>query len=438
MDNVSTLELSRKSRNIWLFVFIASFVGITYGLGLEVIATYLFSNPETLGVAEGFGTYFGIGTFLAALIVLLGNKIGYKALIIIGVILSAIFPFVAVNFSSNVIFLIVIVIANAAGLNMFTVLVGPVVVTYTTNANRDKIFARVMYMFQGGYIIGTALGGLIIVWRFAARLGTSYSEAKELSSKIAEFVPQELNDYLGAHRDVMIIVAVLGFAQLILALLMRTKKSDYITEKSEKLSVRKMFTKKVVTWLAIISLFFFANGLIIQYASMFMSEMGIARSSISLIQMSDKIISVILLILIPFVVKRMGKVNTLKAALILVIPALILVGISPYLGTMAVSIAAAGIVFRSAVVNATDAINPAIAMEIVPKQFRSGYSSLIFFMNAICMILSGVLNQSLIFGIGGFSLSYLVTAVLYVVLVILLFVLFKNHKGNDYEEESEN
>jgi len=414
----------RYAKNRLLFMIIAPLVGITYSMGLDTIATYLYSDPATLGVAEGFGTYSGIGTLVAAFLILLLGKLGYKKIIIIAVATSALIPFSAINFTSDPRLLALVIVSLMTGITIFTVVVDPFVVAYTDSETINKTFARILFLFQAAYVAGAAIGGPAIVYRFASRMGIPYGAAQELTRDVASLGTEQLAAYLAAHRDIMTFVAVSGIFQALLAILMVVRQDDYITAKNERVSLKGALNRKVVTWIVVMGVFFLAQGFIIPYTAMYMSEVGIARSTIGLISSADKLVTLVWLAIVPFLIKKFGKVNLFTVTILACVPLLLLAFFGRGFGTIGITIVAISILMRSSFLNGVEPAQRAIGMVLVSKQFRPAFASMISLLNAIVSVAAGLINQGVIFKIGGFGLSYVVSAVFYLAIAIIMYITF--------------
>lgn len=430
MENILEKEDNRLNRNRKLFLALAPMVGMTYVLGYDTLSTYLYSNPVTKSIAEGFGTLFGLGSLLAAFIVLLLAKIGYKKVVIIGVAFSSVIPLSALYMSTNQTIITLSVLIMSAGLTVFTVLVGPFVMAYTNNSNRDQTFSKVMYFFQSGFVVSALIGGPAIVLRFAQRMGIPYSEAQELSTNVVSFTQDQLNAYLLAHKDIMLFVIITGIIQLIIALKMNEKKEDYHVEKADKPKFRKVMTKKVVIWLSAILVLLFAGGFFIPYVNMYLTEIGMPRSYISQVTTFDKLLSVIFLMLSPMLIKKLGKINTLMFSVLAAIPFLLFIGLGASQLPGGVMMVAIALVFRSGFYSASEPIQSSLGMEFVDRSFRHVYASILFIINSITMIVAGALNQLVIFPAGGFQLAYIISGVLYSLFVVLVFIFFRTFKSS--------
>jgi hypothetical protein len=414
----------RYARNQLLFMIIAPLVGITYSMGLDTIATYLYSDPATLGVAEGFGTYSGLGTLIAAFLILLLGKIGYKKIIIIAVASSALIPFTAINFTGDPRLLALIIVSLMTGITIFTVVVDPFVVAYSDSETINKTFARILFLFQAAYVVGAAIGGPAIVYRFSSRLGISYGAAQELTRDVANLGTNQLAAYLAAHRDIMLVVAISGVMQALLAIFMAVKQEDYITEKSERISLKGALNRKVVTWIVVMGVFFLAQGFIIPYTAMYMSEVGIARSTIGLISSANKLVTLVWLAIVPFLIKKLGKVNLFTVTVLACIPLLLLAFFGRGFGSIGITIVAISILMRSSFLNGVEPAQRAIGMVLVSKQFRPAFASMISLLNALVSVAAGLINQGVIFKLGGFGLSYVVSAVFYFIIVVTMYLTF--------------
>lgn len=431
----------RYDHNSKIFLISYIFMGILSGITGDALMTYL--NQVAPAIATSFATTMGLATLLTAFLVLCIPKIGYKKVLISGPI-ACIIGLVAVSMITNTIGIGIVTLLLMSGVCLFDAVLPPFLTQYTSPQKRDVMFSRVMYTNVIGMTIATFSGGSLIVWRFAAKLGVPYEQAKILTGDVAAFNQVQQAAYIGAHKDVLLMFVIVTALALIPLFFLKEVKSDYSEETKEKKGINwsVLANKYVILFLVYNLLIRFGASLIVPYFSIFLSSLGIDRSTVSQLVTAQYVAMVLFMMASPLVVKKFGKVIALGLLSALSIPFMILIANGDKFGSGMVLAVGLGLFFRSGFMNAANPISQSLPMEFVTKELRPAYSSILFICQSIGQTLAGIFTASFLFndkffGADGYRLAYYIAAVLYVIATVLLVTKFtKKYNRSETEKEA--
>ncbi|CAM2922356.1 MFS transporter [Hathewaya histolytica] len=433
-------NIRRLTRNSWLFIITFFFTGALSGIAYDAMTTY--AQEISASVAAGFSIYLGLGTFIAAIILLLVPKLGYKIVLGFSAIV-AIGSFLLTNISNNEVLVTVAVLGVLLAISLFEATLPPYLTAYTTSKNRQKFFSRALYLNVLGMVLSTKLGGLVIVWRFGNRIGKSFNEAKALTTKIAEFTAVQKSAYLLAHKDLLLMCVALGVLCFLPILFIKQEVSDYRTvEKTEektKFDIKVFANKYVILFLVYTIFIRLGSSLIMPYISIFLGKLGIDRSTVSTISTLQYGAMVIFMIVSPWVVKKIGQVKTLGYFSLASVPFMLLICNGKAFGPLMTPVVTMSFFLRSGFMNAAYPVSNSLPMEFVEKDYRPAYNSIIFVTTGVCSILSGIFAKTFLFKLeGGYSYAYYITSVLYATAAIIILVAFTKKYNRSFENADEN
>ncbi|MGG7164242.1 MFS transporter [Clostridium ihumii] len=419
----------RYKHNSNMFLISYIFMGIMSGMAFDVLVTFL--NQVAPTVAKSYSVWMGAATLLTALMVALAPKIGYKKIIISGPIIS-IAALVLVKFSDNTFSSIAITLGLLIGVVLFDAILPPFLTQYTTVENRDKVFSRVMYTNVMGMALASFTGGMLVVYRFATRLGISYSEAKALSGKIAEFTKEQNLGYTLAHKDALLMFIIVSIAALIPLFLLKEVKEDYAAKEEsgkKKFDLKVLANKYALLYLVYNFLIRFGAGLITPYFAIFLGSLGIDRATVSMLVTLQTLAMCIFMMFSPWLVKKFGRVVSIGGLASISIPFMLIIGNGDKFGSMMVLAVGAGLFFRSGFMNAANPIVQSLPMEFVTKELRPAYSSIIFVSQSVATTLAGFFTAGFLFndkffGNSGYRIAYYVTAVMYTIAIVIMLTQF--------------
>lgn len=432
----------RAKRNSWMFIIAYIFMGVLGGVAMDTMVTFLDASTATKGIAASMSIIMGVGFYGGALILLIIPKIGYKKTLIISPIAFILGMLLITKFKS------VPVVAISAsivmiGVCMFDAILSPFLTCFTTEENREKVFSTTLWTNTAGMIVGTWSGGKLIAYRFAQRLGISYDQARALTEKIKSFDPVQLQAYIAAHRDALLMYIIVAILCLIPILFIKEIPTDYRSaktkKKKEKLNWSAFLNKYIVLFVVFAFLIRLGASLITPYFSVFLSRMGIDRATTSSLISYQYFAMVIFMIISPWIVKRIGRVTSLGGLALLSIPFMLVIANGAAFGAHMVLAVGLGLFFRSGFMNAALPVQQSLPMEFVTKDARPAYNSVIYIVQGFAQVIAGIIGETFIFGLpNGYGKAYYVTAVIYTIASVMLLVVYtKKYNRVPKKQESQ-
>ena len=136
------------------------------GVLYDTYVNYL--QDVQLSIATSFWAFYGYATFVAAGLLLLAPKLGYKKLLYFCSLGTA-FAFFGVVYVGNPAILYVATLLALTGVQLHFIMLSPFVAANTEDLKDDSIrwYTRTYYMGYIGYLIATYAGGALVVQLFA-------------------------------------------------------------------------------------------------------------------------------------------------------------------------------------------------------------------------------------------------------------------------------
>ncbi|MFD3156055.1 MFS transporter [Haloimpatiens sp. FM7330] len=434
-------EVKRHKHNSWMFILAYVFMGILGGVALDTMVTFLDASEATKGIAASMAIIMGVGFYGGAALLLVIPKLGYKKVMAFGPI-SIVIGLLLITKVQSVALVAIAASIVMIGVCMFDAVLSPFLSCYTTEEERPKVFSTTIWTNIAGMVVGTYVGGKIISTRFATRLGIGYGEAKTLTEKVADFNPTQLAAYVGAHKDALLIFAVVAALALIPILMVKEDAKDYKVvkkEKKEKINWSAFFNKYIILYVVFIFLIRFGASLITPYYSVFLSRMGIDRSTTSTLISSQHFAIVLFVFASPWIVKKFGRVISLGGLALMSIPFMLLIANGSAFGSHMVMAVGLGLFLRAGFMNAAQPVQQSLPMEFVSKEARPAYNSVIYVAQGLAQVVAGILGKQFIFSKpGGYGTAYYVTGVIYAIAAIMLLVIFTkkyNRLSSDDKKE---
>ncbi len=422
-------ERKRQKINTWLFIVIYALMGILSGVALDAMVTFLDASPATKQVAASMSVLMGVGFVGGAGLLLFIPKAGYKKILLTGPLAIGVGLYMVTSVKSlSMVFLSAALVM--IGVCFFDAILPPFLSCYTTEEERPKVFSTSIWTNILGMVVGTWMGGRLIAKRFASRLNLSFGEARDLTENIGGFTPDQLSQYIGAHKDVLlmyVVVAAIGFIPI---LMIREKVKDYAkenasTEKKDKIDWKALSDKYIIFFLVFVALIRMGACLITPYFPVFLSRMGIDRATTSSLVSYQYFAMVIFVAVSPWVVKKIGRVMALGGLALVSIPFMMIIANGAAFGAYKVLAVGVGLFLRSGFMNASQPVQQSLPMEFVGKELRPAYSSVIFVVQGAAQFIAGGLGMKFLFSRpDGYTIAYYVTASIYIVASIMLLTVF--------------
>ncbi|WBW97164.1 MFS transporter [Oceanirhabdus sp. W0125-5] len=435
-------ESKRLTFNAWMFIIIYAVVGLLGGVCLDVLPTYLSISPETVNLAKSMSIFLGLGFLGGAALLLLIPKRGFKFVISLACIGSMI-GLGAVKYVSSVPVLAVITGVMFVGVCLFDAILPSFLTCYTNEKNKNFIFSTAIWTNIAGMTIASFFGGTLITWQFGKILGIAYDKAKELTANTEAFTAIQNQAYLDAHTEVLFMFVAVAVIAFIPVLFIKQNPVDYkeVEKKEKKKFDWSIFANKyIVLFVLYTFLIRFGAGLITPHFSVFLSKMGIARSTVSQLVAYQYGAMVLFVMVSPIVIKKLGKVVCLGGMALLAIPFILLIANGQAFGSAMIPAVGIGLFFRSGFANLSSPVQQSLPMEFVSKELRPAYSSVIFVVMGAAQILAGLFSRSFLLQLeNGYGISYYVTGAIYASAAIMLLLVFtkKYNRSNSDEENAE-
>lgn len=444
IQNYNELDEDRKKRWKWdCYIFIAGFVflGIISGVSTDTFVSFLqLKSPE---VTAAFSSYLGLSILMAALIILLIPKFGYKK-VLLPFPLLIIVSIIGIMYCNNAFILCILTILFLGGINVSQYVLAPMLSSYTTLENRTKIFSRALYSNMIGTAIGTLFDGKVVVYFFSKYLHVSYSEANVISANPTKLAALQRMHYFSSFKIMFWIVCVLAAVAFILTLLLKERKEDYREEKKldsngnpikEKFNWSIFKNKTLVIWLIWTFLIGFGASLICPYFPVFLNEfLHIDRGVVSTILALTYVASVLFMMVSPIIEKKFGSVVSLAGCFFCTIPLFILIANGAIFGSFIVVGMGVTLFLRSGFANACQPIQQALPMSFVKKNERAAFNAVVTIFSSAGYILGGVFTKTILFiHPSGYTTAYYITGAFYLGANILVLI-FLYRKYNRYTQ----
>jgi MFS family permease len=438
-----TKNLRREDQNCLAYILIYGLVGMMTGLVFDALVTYLLAvSPAT---ANSMAAFMGLATFLAAFFAALAPRIGFKILISLAALTTAA-ALILVALTRNPLLTGTGVVLMISGTTLFDVIFSPFIAAYTTSDNRTSYFSKALFVNILGIIIGTALGGPLIVWSYAVRLRLPYQQALLLTRSLESLDPTQFQAYIQSHRLILLLFALIPILMLWPALRIKESPADHQAEAEptaaavikgasrqgilrSKLGMPSLLRKPILLFMLFVILMRLSGALIVPQLSIYLTNIGINRVTVSLLGTVQYIAMLIFVLFSNQVMRLMGKVKAIAVLCLASAPFMIILANGYHFKSSAVLIIGTALFIRAGLVNTIVPIVNTLSMELIPRNLRSLYSSLIFVMQSIAQIAVGLFaGLYLLKDKAGYANAYYYSAVIFIIAqLILLFFFAKSH-----------
>jgi MFS family permease len=435
-------------RNLILFIISYTLSNLISGILYDSYVNYL--QEKNADIAMSFWAFYGYSTFIAALLLLLTHKIGYKKLLLLCTVSCAIAFYSVIFIEWKFVFAIATILA-LSGVQLHYVILAPYIATYTTSIESENInwYSRAYYMGYIGYFITTFLGGLLTVKFFSLRAGIDYSLAKNLTKNIPKLDASMYSSYIKGCEDVFLLTAIIATIAIIPIMLIKEEKEDYKIEKNRegkisdniKAQLKLFFNKDAIVYIVYWMIISFAMGLFTSYYTVFLNRnLHIDRATSSLMVSLSYIAMVVFIFFAPYCVKKIGVVGTICFTVLGSIPFMILIANGDKFGKFMIPVVGISLFIRAGLANLGGPADSALSMSIITPNQRPAYNSLINTLSGIISIASGLFTGKFLFlKQSGYRYAYYIAGALYgVAALLLLFGLNKKYNKNNIDNEANN
>ena len=432
-EDFQELDSRRHIWNIWMFILSFVLSNIISGVIYDTYVNYL--QEVARPVATSFWSYYGYATFISAMMLLLVNRIGYKRILIFCPITSF-GAMISIIYGNSELLYKLMTVLSLVGLQLHYAVLAPYIAAHTSKLDKTLWYSRTYWIGYAGWTLMTYIGGALTVSRFAARSGTTFSQAQELTKHIEGLTPLLRNFYIKANMDVLFLTAVIAALSAIPVVLIKELEEDYrFTQdghQRDTLSYRMKMVygviknKKAVAYTIYWALINFGMGLFTPYYTVFLNRnLHIDRASASLLVSISYMAVVIFIIFTPLAVKKFGQTMTLAGVLFLSIPFMLLIANGDRFGILMIPVVGISLFMRSGLANLGSPIDSSLPMEIVSKDMRTTMSCLLSVVAGLASIVSGWFTGGYLFiDESGYKAAYYLAAGIYFVACIIILIVF--------------
>lgn len=433
-------------RYMWnLCMFTISFVisNLVSGIIYDVYVNYLQEVGRE--VAVSFWSYYGYSAFISAGLLLLIPKIGYKVLLMFCAV-TCTAAIAAILFFDNTYLYALTTLLALSGLQLHFAILSPYIAAYTKKSNKINWYSKVYYIGYSGYFLTTFLGGMITVKLFSMRGGILYSEAKKLTEYISEMAPDMYSAYLQGNKDILLLTGIVSALAVIPVLLIKERKEDYkMTQPKEKLPFAQkaaLFRKAILNKYTVIYLLYwglinFGMGLFTSYYTVFLNRnLHIDKATASFMVSFSYLALILFMLFTPYLVKKIGQVYTLGGVALLSVPFMLIIANGDKFGKFMIPVVGIALFMRSGFVNLSYPVDSSLSMEIVDKELRPVFATVINVVAGIASVASGWFTGNILFVTQeGYRTAYYIAAIFYGIACTILLVGLRKFNWSLAEDE---
>lgn len=424
------MEEQRDKRNIVYFIISYVINNLASGVLYDTFVNYL--QEAQTSIATSFWAFYGYATFISAALLLLVPKIGYKKLLLFCSLSTACAFFGAVCMDFTWALYIATLLA-LTGVQLHFIMLSPFIACYTEAFKNQEIhwYTRTYYMGYIGYFLATYLGGAFVVKAFSCVANISYAQAQEATRYMTHLSSGLHQSYMDANRMVLFVVGCIALISLIPVLCISEKKSDYQMELTPRLSLKEKmngarqlllnrYSRAYLLYWALIS---FAMGLFTSYYTVYLNRnLHIDKATSSLMVSISYVAIVLFMFFTPKCTKKFGKVGTIFLTVMASIPFMLMIGNGNYFGKYVVPIVGVSLFIRAGLANLSSPVDSALSMDVICKDLRPVYTSVVNFTAGIVSILSGHFTGKILFvHQSGYQQAYFIAAILYAIAGMVLY-----------------
>jgi len=435
-------EFRRFQRNARLYLISSTLNGMTIGIILILYNLYLAAlgyGADFIGLVLFAGTIgAGIAIFPAGLYV---DRFSGKTIILWSSLLIGIAGVGQILFRQPAPLLVSTFVAGVGGA-FILVVNAPFLTTYSTPAERPLLFSLNITLSLVTTVLGEVLGGILplwfhglpwlmaplpswLAWALAASpLARSYQLALLLAGLISG---PSLIPLLLMSNDQPVASSHTATQPLIPRLMIRQ-----IFSTLKGLNTRTILLSPMAVMVAVQLLVGMGAGLFIPYFNIyFVQHLGASSALFGAIDGGANALNAVLVLVAPWLARRVGKVNTMTLTRLASVPLLLIIG-----STNVLSLAAILYLFRQGFMDMSVGILQVFSMEVVPKQHRglanSSYQAAFQVAWAITTPLGGLMIVHL-----GYTPIFLIGACLYLLAIVTLWGRFRHGQENDKVNDEE-
>lgn len=418
-------ETKRIDKNALLFTLSFGVMGGIFGLINDAFRSYIrIVNSD---VSKNFTIYIGIAMIILTLVIISINKFGFKKILIFLELLIMVAFFTAITIPNSYI-LPLDIIALQLGYKAFNFIIILVMVSYSSIGNRIFRFARALLLYVFIEAIVSMFDGKLVIYIFKNFLNITYAKANLLSKNIDKLSSLQLHSYLISYKIVIILGILLTIFSLSFLLFIKEKESDFrdpiqFNNWKEKIGAYIDFgifkDKYIIIWIIYSTLMSLDSTLIAPNLAVYLSNyLHIERGVVSTLISAKSFGEVLLLLITPFLVKKLGAIKAFSLLLLFSAPLMLLLTF----GTSTILVIGIALFFRYGFTMATHPIQNSLELLLVKKNLRAFLVASTVALDGIISSFVGFYGKKVFFySASGYQSLFMIFTVVFVISAILIY-----------------
>lgn len=418
-------ETKRIDKNALLFTLSFGVMGGIFGLINDAFRSYIrIVNSD---VSKNFTIYIGIAMIILTLVIISINKFGFKKILIFLELLIMVAFFTAITIPNSYI-LPLDIIALQLGYKAFNFIIILVMVSYSSIGNRIFRFARALLLYVFIEAIVSMFDGKLVIYIFKNFLNITYAKANLLSKNVDKLSSLQLHSYLISYKIVIILGILLTIFSLSFLLFIKEKESDFrdpiqFNNWKEKIGTYIDFgifkDKYIIIWIIYSTLMSLDSTLIAPNLAVYLSNyLHIERGVVSTLISAKSFGEVLLLLITPFLVKKLGAIKAFSLLLLFSAPLMLLLTF----GTSTILVIGIALFFRYGFTMATHPIQNSLELLLVKKNLRAFLVASTVALDGIISSFVGFYGKKVFFySASGYQSLFMIFTVVFVISAILIY-----------------
>lgn len=441
MQKINEIEVKRFARNIILFIAVYAIMGGVKSIVGDAFRSYIRLSNKT--VSQELSMFIGFAMIILVIMLVLAKKIGHKTVLII-ISISMIVAFIASAYFTNYYVIAASAIVVHLGDKAFDLMMALIIMAYTNKDNRIITFTKAIILNVIVSAVVSMLDGKIVVYKFKQLLGISYDKANAMTSNVGSFNSYEISKYMQSYRFVIWIAVAFTVVALILLLMMREKKEDYMGEENllENIKQKEKFDfsifkdKYVIAWIVYSTAMGVESNFITPNLTIYFNRiLHISRGATSTIMSAQSLGMLVFLLATPYMVKKMGNIKSFALLIFLSGPVMIMMGMGNLFVPFTAVVMGVSIFLRYGFTHAVHPVQDSIQLLVVKKENRPIFVAIIAGLNAIISIIIGFMGAKTLFSTAhGYHMMFYGFAIVFMLCGILVYVVYNKKFDKSLED----
>ncbi|MCE5197122.1 MAG: MFS transporter [Negativicutes bacterium] len=381
------------SRNAKLFLLSHASTQICLGVGSTILNVYFLK----LGFSKSYiGTYMAMNTLAAAIaaipIGVIADRVGRKKSVMWSIGLNTVATLAEVTFLNPAILLFVS-FSKGIGSTFKAVVQNPFLMENSKPEERIHLFSVNQALQTVASVGGSALAGVfpMLLAFFAQAMGwTDFLEVSQLRLALA-------------FSTIFLVLSAIPMAMVKEDNFQPSKRHNVFSDLST--IVKDQNLRNLTIYRFMIGA---GAGMTVSFFNVFLSDsLGASAGEISFITMGSRVALTVAVLCSPWLVRTLGRINSVLITQVLSIPALLTISLAPNIFVVTILYWV-----RTALMNMSSPISTSFAMEIVPSDMRATASSTMNMGDSLARSASQILG-GIMMDTWGNSSPYYFTCALY-------------------------